>query len=362
MTARERVTLTHALLPHDRPPFAPAVYEHKARLIGRTPSEICRCGDLLEASLERELELYAPDVLVVGVDVYNVEAEALGASVVYFDDTSVPALAGPLISRPEEMDRLGVPDPESDGRLPLFLRVAESVARRYGSEILVHGAVTGPFSLASALLGTENMLMACLEQPGFVRRLLSLAARVSSSCASAFLRRNVEVALFDSRAAPPLLSPRLFRELLLPVYRDYLVPSLEAAGARFIALIIGGDTTCILPELIEAGAHQLLCDAPADLDAFLDRCARARRPFRANVDARTVHLGPPQAIRQAALDLLRRAGSYPGLFLGCGVVAYDCPPDHVLALREALLSFRPPFNLSQPGPLHPDSPDQNASA
>lgn len=362
MTPRQRVALTYSLLPHDRPPFVPAVYEHKARLIGRTPSEVCRCAELLEAALERELDLYAPDVLTVGVDVYNVEAEALGGSVLYFENNSVPALARPILSGPEELDRLHLPDPEADGRMPVFLGVARSLARRYGSNVIVRGAVTGPFSLASALLGAENLLLACCEQPAFVRRLLEFAARVSVLFALAFLQRGAEIALFDSRAAPPLLSPRLFRELVLPVYRDLLIPALKAAGACFISLIIGGNTTPVLQELIQTRAHQLLCDAPADLSAFLDQCARARIPFRASVAASTIHLGPPSAIREAALSLLRRAGSYPGLLFGCGVVAYDCPPEHVLVLRETLLSFHDLLNPSESTAPHPDCPDQSASA
>ncbi len=362
MTPRERVARTYALLPHDRPPFVPAIYEHKARLIARTPSEICRSAELLEAALERELELYAPDMVVVGVDVYNVEAEALGASVIYFDDPSVPGLRGPVLSRPEDLDRLGLPDPECDGRMPLLLGVAQSLARRHGSRIIVRGAVTGPFSLASAIVGAENLMIACLDQPAWARRLLDVSARVSSLFALAFLQRGVEVVLFDSRAAPPLLSPRLFRELLLPVYRDFLIPNLKAAGARFLALIIGGNTTPLLDDLIGTGAPQILCDAPANLDAFIERCGRARIPFRANVDARLVHLGPPSAIHAAALSILRRAGHYPGLLFGCGVVAWDCPPTHVLALREALLSFQAELSCREPTPPLPDSPDQSASA
>ena len=88
MTKRERVERVYRLEPPDRIPFVPAIYEHKARLIGRTPSEICRNAELLREALGRELAVYDPDMLVVGVDVYNVEAEALGCPVRYFDDSS----------------------------------------------------------------------------------------------------------------------------------------------------------------------------------------------------------------------------------------------------------------------------------
>ncbi len=337
MTKRERVERVHRLERPDRIPFVPAIYEHKARLIGRTPTEICRHAELLRAALERELALYDPDMLVVGVDVYNVEAEALGCQVRYFDDsTAVPAITAPLLDAPADLGRLRLPDPEGDGRMPLYLEVAAAVVRDHGAEMIIRGAVTGPYSLASELVGPERLAMAAIEEPGFVRKLLEFAGQVTVRFGAAFLGRGAEVIIFDSRAAPPLISPRSFRELVLPVYRDQVVPELKAAGARFLPLIIGGDTTRILDALLAAGATQLLCDAPADLDAFKRACAAARVPFRANVDARLIHHGPPEAIRREAVRIASQCRDFPGFLLGCGVVAYDCPPEHVLALREAL--------------------------
>ena len=81
MTKRGRVEKTYAFEVPDRIPFVPAIYEHKARLVGRLPSEVCRSLELLLESLDKELEVYDPDMLVVGIDVYNVEAEAYGARV-----------------------------------------------------------------------------------------------------------------------------------------------------------------------------------------------------------------------------------------------------------------------------------------
>ncbi len=334
MTKRERVERVHRLEPADRIPFVPAIYEHKARLVGRTPSEICRNAELLRAALERELEVYDPDMLVVGVDVYNVEAEALGCQVRYFDDsTAVPAIVEPLLEGPASLAKLRLPDPESDGRMPLYLEVAGELVREHGDEMIIRGAVTGPYSLASELVGPERLAMAAVEDPGFTRKLLEFAGRVTVRYGAAFLRRGVEAILFDSRAAPPLVSPRLFRELVLPVYRDQVMPQLKAAGARHLPLIIGGDTTRILDDLLATGATQLLCDAPADLGVFKRACVAARVPFRASVDARLIHRGPVEAIRSEAQRIAGQCRDFAGFLLGCGIVAYDCPPAHVLALK-----------------------------
>ncbi|WP_422880119.1 uroporphyrinogen decarboxylase family protein [Neomoorella glycerini] len=39
-------------------------------------------------------ELYGHDLVTVGIDIYNVEAEAMGCPVQYFDDEAIPAIAG----------------------------------------------------------------------------------------------------------------------------------------------------------------------------------------------------------------------------------------------------------------------------
>ncbi len=331
MTRRERVERVYRLEKADRIPFVPAIYEHKGWLIGRSPSEICRNADYLHAGLRREVEVYDPDMLVVGVDVYNVEAEAIGCQVVYFEDLmSVPAIVKPLIEELGDLAKLRLPDPERDGRMPLYLEVAGALARELGGEMIVRGAVTGPYSMAAELAGTERFLAATVEVPGVARALIEFAAGVTVIFGQAFLKRGVQPIIFDSRATPRLASPRVFREMVAPVYRDIVMPKLKAP------LIIGGDTTPVLDDLIATGAAQLLADRPSNLLKFREKCLAARVPFRANVDARLVHSGPPEAVRRQALEILGQCQDHPGFLLGCGVVAYDTPPEHVLAIRQAI--------------------------
>jgi len=140
--------------------------------------------------------------------------------------------------------------------------------------------------------------------------------------------------VFDSKASPAAASPRAFREFVGPVYRDLLIPALREAGARWTPLIIGGDTTPILEDLLATGAPQLLCDAGSDLERFLARCREERRALRVSVDARLVHNGALEEIKSEAHRLLAAAQGQPGLLFGCGVVAYDCDPALVVALRD----------------------------
>jgi len=340
MTKRQRVEAVYGMRKADRVPFVPAIYEHKGALVGKSPSEICRDAESLYRGLKRELEVYDPDMLVVGIDVYNVEAEALGCKVVYFDDSNdVPAIVEPLIDSPAGIEKLGVPDPERDGRMHLFLEVAGQLQRELGSEMIVRGAVTGPYSMAAALLGAEDFIILTVEDPDAARRLLEFCGRVTVEFGKAFLRRGVEPITFDSRATPTLASPRVVRQLVTPVYRDYVMPEWKAAGGRFLPLIIGGNTTSVIDDFIATGATQFLSDAPADLRKWCGQALAAGVPIRANVDALLVNQGPVSEIRRETRRILQEYHDHPGFLLGCGIVAYDGKPEHVIAIREVISEF-----------------------
>ena len=337
MTKRERVERVYRLEPADRIPFVPAIYEHKGALIGKSPSEICRNSDYLCAGLRRELEVYDADMLVIGIDVYNVEAEALGCRVVYFEDSNdVPGIVEPIIESRAGLAKLGIPDPDRDGRMPVFLEAAHRLYRDMGHEIILRGAVTGPYSMAAELIGAEKFVLLTVDDPDFAREVIEFCARVTVEFGKAFLRRGVEPIIFDSRATPTLASPRVVKQLLMPVYRDFVLPELKAAGGRFLPLIIGGNTTSIIDDLIATGATQFLSDCPANLHKWCEKALAAQVPVRANVDALLVNRGPAAAIRRQALEILRDFAKHPGFLLGCGIVAYDGKPEWVLEISRAI--------------------------
>ncbi len=57
-----------------------AVYEHAAALIGKTPVQVCRDAELLFQAHAEAFRVYDHAPVVVGIDIYNLEAEAYGAT------------------------------------------------------------------------------------------------------------------------------------------------------------------------------------------------------------------------------------------------------------------------------------------
>ena len=74
--------------------FAPAIYEYKAALIRRSVREVADSAELLAQALEVEYTGIESDFLTVGIDIYNLEAEALGAVRTQSDADQCPELDG----------------------------------------------------------------------------------------------------------------------------------------------------------------------------------------------------------------------------------------------------------------------------
>ena len=85
-----------------RVPFTPVVYEHAARFVGRTPWDVSRDPELLFHAHRAAFLEYRHDVIAVGIDIYNLEAEAYGARVEIAEGDAIPAIHEPLLDCPED--------------------------------------------------------------------------------------------------------------------------------------------------------------------------------------------------------------------------------------------------------------------
>lgn len=322
----------------DRIPFVPAIYEYKAWLAGSVPSRICRDAGLLAGAVLKEFELVRPDALVVCIDPYNIEAEAAGSVVKYYgdEDSSIPSLdpGGERLRGLDEVRGLRVPNPLTDGRMPLHLDAAERVQRMVGREVPVRGALSGPFSMAAGLLGAQNLFMALNDDPASVRKLLNYCSSAILAYGREFLARSCGVVIFDSQASPEVISPRTFREFVLEPTR-ILVGALRDAGARHVPLIIGGNTLPIIDGYLETGANNLLCDFRVPFPDWLKRAREAGRSLRRSIDPTGFLTGDPDTFHAAALREIAAAGGYPGFILGTGVVPFGTPLEVLGAIRDA---------------------------
>ncbi len=339
-TRAEIETILRCGPPRRVPLFLPAIYEHKAWFIGSTPSAIARDAGLLARALLAEYEAIGPDALAVGVDVYNLEAEAVGCTVTFYegDDTSIPGISpgNHQFHVGDDLTLAPVPNPLKDGRMPVNIEAARQVRRALGDQYWLRGSISGPFSLAISLVGAEALFLACYDQADWVRSVLAYAGRIIRAFAQGYIDVGAELIVFDSQASPDLLSPEMYEEFVLPVTRD-LVQWAATQGVRDLPLIIGGNTTSITGLLAQTGANNLLCDFTADFDEWAAACRAHGRAFRRNISPRMIQSATPDEIYAIAAEEVRRGRDLPGFIMGTGVIAFGTPSANVLAIKRACL-------------------------
>lgn len=325
--------------------FAPTILEHAAVLIGRTPSEVAQDAQLLADAHLAAYRRYRPAAVTVGMDIYNIEAEALGCTVRFYSDNSIPGIVerpatvgATAVAHKEQCAKLGRPDVKYSGRIGLLLEAAVAVKHEIASEVPVNIAICGPFSILTELLGYENAIDALCDEPEHTHALLAQILDFQKAYCTEIATLKLGAVVFESWASPPLITPAMYREFALP-YEIELFAHMKALDFPARPLVIGGDTRGIVDDMLMSGTTILLSDYNAPLDLYVQKAREKGLPVRANIDPKLILTGDWQQITQRVQKIAAQAQEYPKLIVGSGVVPYDTPPENLLRVKEMINSI-----------------------
>lgn len=314
--------------------LTPAVYEHAAALIGESPWRVSRNADLLARGHAEAYRVYRHRPVVVGIDIYNLEAEAHGGRVHEPAGNGIPAVVERRCQSVEELADLPPLDVTA-GRIPMVLAVGRQLARQL-PQAEVRIPVSGPFSIAANLMGMEALAMAAATRPEATRAALEHLAAGQVAFCQAVSDAALDVAFFESAATPPILSPKLFREVELPALKRLLRQGEEVLG-RSLPCIMGGNTAPILEDLLSTGTRYVICPAAGETDQSAFMAKMTARPdvrVRVNMDSGAIARGPWTAIRGELDRILALIGGRENTCIGTGVLPYETPSENVLAAQR----------------------------
>ncbi len=160
--------------------------------------------------------------------------------------------------------------------------------------------VGGPFSIAFNLRGINDLCLdAALDPEELAKMLMRLAENQAVLC-RAVAKAGLDVAFFESAAAPPILSPKQFHELEMPALRRVLEIAAEAVGHP-VPCIMGGNTYPVLDDILSTGTNYVVCNVETDQAAFVERISRTHPQvkIRVNLDPGVV------VLPRSAADLSR---------------------------------------------------------
>ncbi|WP_319558894.1 uroporphyrinogen decarboxylase family protein [Marispirochaeta sp.] len=351
MTSRERFLAAVRGDTMDRVPVAPYCGNFGAVLAG-IPISIYNTDPkkMAEAQI-RAWEAVGQDVVVAQSDNYYI-AEGFGCRINQPVNTT-PNLTAPAVESLDQVDRLKVPDPWKDGRMPVYLEAVALLREHFGTEVAVRAPGTGPFSLASYLVGgtAEFLTQIALceadedcEKEEQLFRVMELASDALILFLKAALEAGSDTAQAgDSLASLSMISPAIYEKYVYPYevkVFSALAPVTEEKGAVTI-LHICGDTRKILPLMAKTGVDVLEIDAKVDL-ADARELAGPSVALMGNLEPTTVLFqGTPELIRKESERCIESADGPKGGFIlgsGCEVVP-GTPAENLKAMVEAAVYF-----------------------
>jgi uroporphyrinogen decarboxylase len=338
MTSRERFAAALSGKPYDRIPVFLLMSDYAARVIGVTVGEYQNSAELMAKGQLAAWRLYGMDLINTGPGLTGI-AEAIGSKLAFPDNTAY--VTDFPVSTRGDLDRLQIPNPFRDGRLPLFLEATQKVLDEVGASVPVSLTTAGPFTTAANIRGADQLLRDLRRDPGFVHRLLRFATDSTIPFVREVFALGARVSLAEPVASGTLISAKQFRAFALP-YLNELIDAIKGfSGAAGPSLHICGDSSKIWPEMADTGASILSLDDVVDLAA-----ARAavgdRVALIGNIrPTATMVLGTAADVRANAKECFEKgAGNPKGYILGLGcALPINTPPENVHALVDAAWEF-----------------------
>lgn len=342
LTPRQRLAAYGRGEPIDRLPCVPVVANTAARVLGVKVGALRNDGRLLAEAHIASWRRFGYDNVRILTDLYTL-AEALGARVtVPADETAY--LAAPALTSVADLDSLSLVDPQRDGVLPAQLDALQRTVDVIGDQVPVAGALTGPFTTASLLVGAETLARLMLKEPEVAHRLCRFALVNVLRHAEAILATGAVASLTEPMASATVISPRQFRTFVQP-YLTELVDYLHARG-QSVTLHICGRTEKVWEGMVASGADVLSLDNEVDLAAAREKIGDRVR-LMGNVHPTAVLLqGTPGEVRQAVRFCVAQAGHSPkGLVVASGCsLPTETPLANIDAMLDAVREIGWPIN------------------
>jgi uroporphyrinogen decarboxylase len=353
-TSIERIHRAVSLQEPDVVPVAPYMGNHGAKVAGALIDEYCTNSKIMAQAQFKAWEIYQQDVMCVQSDNYYI-AEGFGIETEIRLD-STPTLKRPVLDDIKEVYKLKVPDPYKDGRMPVYLEAVNILANKTKNDgVCIRGTGTGPFSLASHLMGTENFLIQLAtveaeedaEGAAAFQALMDLTSDALISFAKASLAAGANlVQCGDSLASINMISPKMYKKWAFPYEKKFfqaIKPECEKYGA-FAILHICGNMTPVLDLLADTGADIVELDTDVMLDNAKARIG-GRVCLMGNIHPTQVLLqGSPKEVEEACRQAIKDAGAGGGFILGSGCeVPPFAPQENIKAMIKTARSISYPL-------------------
>jgi MtaA/CmuA family methyltransferase len=311
--------------PVERVPWVPFVGVHAAKLLGIGAEEFLISPVHLFNGVSKAIEQYKPDGIPVVFDL-QIEAEAIGCRLKWSDNSPPSVISHPL-QEGVKIEDLTIPS-ASDGRIPVVIDAARRLREKY-PDIALYGLITGPFTLALHLMGTD-VFMKMFEEPDEVNRVMSFCTEVGRMMADLYIGAGCDVvAMVDPMTSQ--IDPGSFETFVSP-YASAIF-SLIREKQSLSSFFVCGNAKQNIEAMCRCRPDNISIDENIPLDYVRDIALANDISFGGNMRLTTVLLmGTPGDSQREALQCMDTGGR-KGFVLAPGCdLPMDTPPGNLEAV------------------------------
>lgn len=319
------------LEPVERVPWVPFVGVHGGHLIGVDAEQYLKSAPNMIAGLTKAIELYKPDGIPVSFDL-QLEAEILGCRLNWAKENPPAVVTHPL-SEGVLLSSLKIPTAQ-DGRIPIVLETTRTL-RTQNPEIALYGLITGPFTLALHLLGTE-IFMKLFEDPEYVMEVMDFCTKVAISYSEMLLDAGCDViAVVDPMTSQ--IDPVSFETYVTPYVSQIFdfIRQKEKLSSFFVC----GHAQQNIEAMCDCHPDNISIDENIPLDFVKEIALSKKISFGGNLKLTVVLLmGDSDDCKHDALSCLDLGGNQ-GFILAPGCdLPMQTPVENIQAVAELVFS------------------------
>jgi len=211
----------------------------------------------------------------------------------------------------------------------------------------VAGAVVGPFTNASFLVGADTLVRLTLRNPAAVHKLCEVSLETSLNYARAIIDEGGAPSLTEPVSTSTLISPEQFAEFSYP-YLKRLSDYIHSRG-KAVTLHICGQTRKIWDLMVDAGSDCISIDNVEDLALAKQRVGHRTR-LMGNVSPSQIMLqGSVRDVKRVTLDCIRKAHDSPKGYIvasGCSLPT-ETPFENIHGMLDVVREVGYPVNVEK---------------
>ncbi len=323
----ELIKATMRLQETERTPWVPFTGVHGGFLTGMDARTYLHSSEAMVKGISRAVELYDPDGIPVVFDL-QLEAEILGCKLKWSDSTP-PAVVSHPLAEGKQLSDLQFPEPGL-GRLPAVLETTRILRSRF-PDLALYGLITGPFTLALHLLGTDIFLK-MFEAPGEVEKIMDYCTRVSLSMSDYLITAGCHViAVVDPMTSQ--IDPENFSQFVSPCASKIFARIRERNSLS--SFFVCGHAQQNIGVMCDCRPDNISIDENIPLEYVKEIALSKGISFGGNMRLTVVLLmGTEEDARQEALACLDKGGMR-GFILAPGCdLPMETPPENLIAVSR----------------------------